>query len=272
MPRHSIGQYASTGGFLACALAMLCLPSVGASAHQTCRSDYVCIAESSDRVNNLPARPATRMGSERAAPLIPEPCAAVPVRVADASLDEHQLICAAAHDAIKLLERCKISPSRPFQVQIADEVRHPLGGAIFGFFDSAQEKVLVAREASVPDLVSGTPYADLPRRDFYKSLIVHEVVHAVLHQNLVQRPKTHAAYEYPAYAMQIESLPSAARDSFLQSFSRGAVREDFVFTDNILLFDPFFFAARAYEHFKASPDSCGYLKSLLLGEAAFIEP
>jgi hypothetical protein len=40
--------------------------------------------------------------------------------------------------------------------------------------------------------------------------------------------------------------------------------------DAILAFDPFFFAARAYEHFRASADGCAQLQALLAGDAAFI--
>ena len=56
MQRHSIGQYASTSGLqMACALAVLCLPSVGASAHEICGGDYVCIADGSNPVNSSAA-------------------------------------------------------------------------------------------------------------------------------------------------------------------------------------------------------------------------
>ena len=59
MPRHTVGQYASTSGLrMAWALALLCLPSVDASAHATCGGDYVCIADGSNSVNGSAARPA----------------------------------------------------------------------------------------------------------------------------------------------------------------------------------------------------------------------
>jgi hypothetical protein len=146
------------------------------------------------------------------------------------------------------------------------EVRNPLGGAIFGMFDTKQERVLVTQSANVAPLTRETPYDQLPPQEFYRSLIVHEVVHGVLHQNYERQPTSHAAYEYPAYALQIESLTLAVRDRFLKATHKGALRNDFVFTDNILLFDPFFFAARAYEHFK-SAGGCAHLRALVEGKA-----
>jgi hypothetical protein len=198
-------------------------------------------------------------------------CPDVPVDVAGASQEEHDLTCAAARDALQVLARCGISLRRPLSIHIMREVRHPFSGPIFGLFDVGRERVLVTQYANIAALIEHTPYRELPPTEFYASLIVHEVVHGVLHQNYGRRPKTHAAYEYPAYALQIEHLSARARERFLQSSAREPdAREGFLFTDAILLFDPFFFAARAYQHFKSSTDGCAHIHSILEGAADFI--
>jgi hypothetical protein len=172
-----------------------------------------------------------------------------------------------------MLGRCGIAARRPVLVRIVPEVRHPRGGQpIFGLFDTAQERILVSGYASAVALVKDTPFSVLPVPEFYQSLIVHEIVHGVLHQNYGRQPKSHAAYEYPAYALQIEFLPASMRDQFLQAFDRTPVRSGFVFSDTILFFDPFSFAARAYQHFKSAPDGCAHIRSLLDGEAEFVAP
>jgi hypothetical protein len=94
-----------------------------------------------------------------------------------------------------------------------------------------------------------------------------------MHQNLKRPAASHAAYEYPAYALQIESLAPHLRDEFLQSFDQTAIKTvSTLFSDPILFFDPYFFAARAYHHFKASPNGCSHLTALLEGEVDFIAP
>jgi hypothetical protein len=193
-------------------------------------------------------------------------CPAAPVDVTAATDDERRVACSAAGEALRLLGRCHVYPRRPLDIRIMTEVRHPLGGAIFGMFDTKRDRVLVTRSTNIPPLTRETPYDQLPPHEFYRSLIVHEVVHGVLHQNYERQPTSHAAYEYPAYALQIESLTPAVRDGFLKATRKGALRNDFVFTDNILLFDPFFFAARAYEHFK-SAGGCAHLRALIEGKA-----
>jgi hypothetical protein len=156
--------------------------------------------------------------------------------------------------------------------QVAVIARGVLRGPVFGLLDTKQQRVLVTQERNIPLLVKDSPYEELPQRDFYRSLIVHEVVHGVMHQSLKRQPRSHAAYEYPAYALQIASLPPLVREKFLGAFDRAGMPSAFTFSDTVLFFDPYFFAARAYEHFKASADKCAHLAALLEGEASFIAP
>jgi len=252
-------------------LSILCLfgTQQGLAQPAGCGGDYVCIFEA-------PAATITGLHKSSAVAKLAnlaelERCPGAPIHVTAASAEERGLACSAAGDAIRLLGRCGISVRRPLQVEIMSEVRHPFrGGAIFGLFDIKQDKALVTQEANTPSLVKDTPYAQLPQRDFYRSLIVHEVIHGVMYQNLKRPASSHAAYEYPAYALQIESLPTNVREQFLQSFEQDAIRADIIFNDTVLLFDPFYFAAQAYRHLKAADDGCVHLNALLAGEVPFI--
>jgi hypothetical protein len=205
-------------------------------------------------------------------PVGPERCPGALIDVTAASEEQRHLACSAAGDAVRLLDRCGIVLHRPLNLHIVGKVRHPLGHEIFGLLDIKQERVLVTQDANIPTLVKDTPYARLPPRDFYRSLIVHEVVHGIMHQNLKRPAESHAAYEYPAYALQIESLAPHVRDEFLQSFDQAAIADKSLFSDALLFFDPYFFAARAYRHLEASPDRCALLTSLVEGRVAFIPP
>jgi hypothetical protein len=250
----------------------LCLfgNQLGIAQQAACGGEDACIADQSPPKGTRPHQSSAL--TEMASLAVQERCPEAPVDVTAASPDERRLACSAAYDAIRLLGRCNISLRKPLRLEIVSEVRHPFSGPIFGLFDTKQERVLVTQEANIPALMEGTPYATLPRRDFYRSLIVHEVVHGVMHQNLKRPATSHAAYEYPAYALQLASLPSNVRDRFLESFDQRAINADSIFNDSILFFDPYFFAARAYRHFKASANGCTRLTALLDGEVAFIAP
>lgn len=200
-----------------------------------------------------------------------ERCAEAAVHVTGASATERRLACSAASEALQLLGQCQISPRTPPHVEILNEVRQPLGRPIFGLFDTKRGRVAITRFANVSGLVKGTPYDALPQEEFYKSMIVHEVVHAVMHQNLKRPATSLAAYEYPAYALQIASLSPSTRQEFLRSFGQIEIGPDSIFSDALLHFDPFFFAARAYQHYRTSVNGCTHLSALLLqGNARFI--
>lgn len=231
-----------------------------------CEGDYVCISERTAAGLNTgsePAKVANRVQLER--------CPEAPVDVMAASSEERHLVCSVAYTAIQRLGRCEIPLRRPLHVEIANEVRHPVSAdPIFGFFDTNRERVLISQERAIPSLAEGSPYAKLPQRDFYRSLIVHEIVHGIMHQNLKRPASSHAAYEYPAYALQVESLPPDVRDKLLRAVPNRAGPGELLFNDTILFFDPFFFAVQAYQHLKSATDGCAKLQALLEGHASFV--
>jgi hypothetical protein len=197
-------------------------------------------------------------------------CVRLGVDVTASSPEERELACSATDDALALLGRCEIKLQRPLRLKIQSEVRHPLNGPVFGLLDTKRELVLVTQQSSIAPLAKDTPYATLPAVDFYRSLIVHEVVHGVMHQNLTRPATTHAAYEYSAYALQIASMSEAVREQFLRHFDAVDIKSKSLFNDIVLFFNPYFFAARAYIHFRDAADGCAHLQGLLRGDAGFI--
>ena len=250
------------------ALLLLCLNPAPAPAQPSACGGHVCVTGVSAGPAGHSPQPAALAHAEKTAA---DPrCPAIPVDVVAQSSAEHRVACSAAATALELLDRCGIAPRRALHLEILREVRHPFGNrSIFGFFDKKLETVFVTQEASVPSLVAGTPYGELEPRDFYQSLVVHEVVHGVMHQNFRRQPTSHAAHEYPAYALQIASLAWGEREKFLQSIPNNAGPGEQVLNDHMLLFDPFYFAAHAYRHFSAA-DGCAHLNAILHGEVAFI--
>lgn len=205
-----------------------------------------------------------------AGPHAVDACPNARVTVAGAAPAERDAVCAAAVRAIYRLARCGVAQIRPVRVEIAEIVRSPLGTPIFGRFDLGHDIVFLTGFAKMDALVEDTPYMTLSRDDFHASLVVHEVVHAVMHQNYRRQPASRAAYEYPAYAIQLDSIAEESRARFLLAKAANAADAGLLFNDIVLGLDPFFFAARAYQHFASSFRSCGYLHDLLNGEVDFI--
>lgn len=199
-----------------------------------------------------------------------EACPEVAIDVSGATTRERLLVCTAAADAIRRLGLCEIAVRRRIRVEIADSVRHPSGRPVFGYFDPKREIVMLTRYENAATLAIDTPYGRLSHRDFYMSMVVHEITHAVMHQNERRKGTSHSALEYPAYALQLASLSPKARDSLLSAIPGAENIDSFLFNDIVLSFDPFLFAARAYAHFAARGNGCSRLTSLLDGDVDFI--
>ena len=203
-------------------------------------------------------------------PLRMERCVGASVDVVAKSASEIELACSASLSAIRLLRQCNIATSRPVVVELVRDPRHKSLGITFGLFDSEAGRVYAGDVASVRALAAGSPYHGLPLLDFHKSVIVHEVVHAILHEHYIKKPVNRAAYEYPAYALQISSLPLEFRKRFLAIIDEAPLRRDYLFTDIVLAMNPYIFAARAYQHFSATSDGCKIITDLLNGNVDFV--
>jgi hypothetical protein len=209
-----------------------------------------------------------RLGEARRRGDARQRCEGVEVEVEAHSEAERTLACSAAGEALELLGRCNIHPRSQLSIHISGQALHPQKGPTFGLFNG--QAAIVSNLSSATSLAAGTAYALLSANAFYESLVVHEIVHVVMHQNYERLPTSHAAYEYPAYALQIMSLHSADRIKLLHGIDNHDNPPGLLFNDILLAMDPLIFAASAYEHFSAAPDACRLLKALLKGEVDFI--
>ncbi len=196
-------------------------------------------------------------------------CPDTPVTFTGATFGEIQLICAATRHAIGLLDKCRVPVLEPLRVHIDPEIRHPEKGEAFGMFDTDSKTVVIASTSRFASLTEGTPYNAIPQPQFYRSVVVHEVVHAILHQHYQSMPRSQAAHEYPAYALQLASLSAEVRTRLLSEIHVDAY-EDIVFSDFLLAMNPYGFGVLAYKHYTRTGDGCGFIHQLLNNEATFV--
>ncbi len=179
---------------------------------------------------------------------------------------ERSLGCEGARQALHTLKGCAIAPKTTIRIQFHEEVRNPLAGAIFGYYDFRGQYIALTTLSRTTALMRETPYEGIPATAFLQSLAVHEIVHSVMHQNLPMHVHNPAVYEYLAYALQIASLPAEWRARFVNAFKGAEIKKLSPFSDTVLAFAPYVFAARAYDHFISSPDICVPLRQIMSGD------
>ena len=201
------------------------------------------------------------------------PCRRVPVDVSGASQEEHQLICEAAVHAADLLGQCELKTQRRIRVHVTKSPPTVCGVHAFGSFDVKAHRIrLVDAQTCRKMANANAAYASLPYREFYKSLVVHEVAHFIFRSSLDKRAVSHTTHEYVAYAIQIASMPSYVRDRFLKSFRRKPPTDLSPFVDMVYLMSPAYFGALAYDHYSAPGNGCRILREIVEGQIEFPTP
>jgi len=198
------------------------------------------------------------------------PCRKVPVDVSGASQEERQLICEAAVRATELFGQCEFETHQRIRVHVTNRPPTVCGVDAFGSLDVKDQRIrLVDAQTCRKMANANAAYASLPYREFYKSLVVHEVAHHIFRSNLDERAVSHATHEYVAYAIQIASMPSYVRDRFLNSFRRKPPTDLSPFVDMVYLMAPAYFGALAYDHFSAPGNGCRILREIVEGQIEF---
>ena len=201
------------------------------------------------------------------------PCRRAPVDVSGASQEEHQLVCEAAEHAVDLFGQCEFKTHRRIRVHVTKRPPTVCGVHAFGSFDVKAHRIrLVDAQTCRKMANANAAYASLPYREFYKSLVAHEVAHFIFRSSLDERAVSHTTHEYVAYAIQIASMPSYVRDRFLKSFRRKPPTDLSPFVDMVYLMSPAYFGALAHDHFSAPGNGCRILREIVEGQIEFPAP
>jgi hypothetical protein len=183
---------------------------------------------------------------------------------------ERQEVCDAAFRAEQRLARCGIKPRRPYFVELVPDVRNAVGNCIFGQFRAGEKDVAkVASPSATAALVAAIADDDpqsvlkrIPAAEFHNSLLVHEITHAIVHQNL-SVPPCHAGHEYIAAVIQLDTMSDRSRRIYLDVFAGNSDYTTEMFNDIVLAMDPSRYAAAAYRHFQKPENGCPFLRRLL---------
>jgi hypothetical protein len=178
-------------------------------------------------------------------------------------------VCEAAISAESELGRCNLAASNPYTIRFVTDIRDDYGSCIFGRFRSNPDVASILGRSATEKLVANIPddepmsvLRSLPLDDLHRSLIVHEVTHAIVHQNL-KVPPSHTIYEYIAAVIQLGTLSQHSRDAYLARFAGEDVFIDAMFNDLVEAMNPARFAAAAYRHFHQPGNGCIFVHRLL---------
>lgn len=178
-------------------------------------------------------------------------------------------VCSVAAKSRALLASCHLRQTEPFLIEVIH--RLPPGfEECFGVYHCNNDLVQVLDPDALSDASRRTgTFGSLPADVLFDSLLVHEISHVYAYQSRLGPPQTIAEVEYIAYAMQLESLPAAARDTLLTDYPVVPPVSLMELNDIILSFSPEVFAVKAWTHFRTEGNGCGFIRSILEQKADF---
>lgn len=179
--------------------------------------------------------------------------------------DDVGAACAGAADAMAFMAAVGLGVPEPVLVELVNAMPTELRGDAVGCYAVGTRRTMVLAYARFAE--RGTWFGVPVSRALYRSVVAHEVAHAVVGCHLGERRLPIAANEYLAYVTMFATMDPALRAQALAaSPGPGFDRESQI---NALTYsvDPQRFGAAAYRHWRRQPDGLGYLRRVADGLA-----
>lgn len=198
--------------------------------------------------------------------IVSRPCSTENISVLSQSPENLSRVCSVAAALNPRLRNLGLGLTRNVTIEITEEFEVP-NGACVALYSTNARKLQVLPIDCLEDLSDrATAFPEMDPELLFKSLIVHELVHAYLDQHESSGDLSRVAHEYLAYAIQLDELPREERADVL---ARAGVQQEVTdedFSETLLNMAPVIFAARAWSHFVEQGGDPYLVSRILKGE------
>jgi hypothetical protein len=191
-------------------------------------------------------------------------CADDNVSVRSPSAADARAACEGARDAIEFLSAQGFETALPVRIDVVAEMPDAVRRTTVGCYLETEQRVVVLTFAEFRKIRSwmGHP-AD---RRTYRSVMAHEVAHAIAACNFKVQSATIQAKEYIAYVVTIATMDPGRRKALLARHPMEGFEGDWQMNTLIYLLDPHGFGVRAYRHYLQPGNGSNFLRAILQGE------
>jgi hypothetical protein len=178
--------------------------------------------------------------------------------------DEVLLACAGARDAQTFLATQGFAVGGEISIDVVRALPAVAASSAAGCYLAQDNRVFVLGYAEFArDGVFEMPIEPA----LYRSLVAHEVAHAVAAANFRIANPAIQAHEYIAYVTMFATMPPVLRERLLARYPGAGYEDDAQMSSTIYLFDPMRFGAQAYRHYLNRASGRAYLQAVLTGRA-----
>ena len=181
------------------------------------------------------------------------------------SAEERALVCDAAARARGFFRELGIELNQPVrlrlhQTEIAGRSLH------LGSYDARLDQVDLLTFEQAQRLTTGDAlFGRRMDEPLYRSLVVHEVAHAIAGQHFGYRPVSPVAQEYIAYVAQLSTVDPAIRAEILQAYDLEAFSGVEEMSLTFYALNPSGFGVKAWLHYQGLADRAGFVRDVLAG-------
>jgi hypothetical protein len=195
-------------------------------------------------------------------------CAGTNTTVYAESAYDAYLACAGAADAVAFLSQQGFTVDTVMHLDVLDSVYlHTVDRPSFrilGQFDAERKRILVTsidgqREMAKEKPIFGVAY-DVA---LFRSVVAHEVAHAIADDNFRVEKPTRLAHEYIAYIVQLATMPPRLRQLVFDKHPARAFDSELEINPMIYGLNPDVFAIKSYGHFRRPEVGVAFLQTLL---------
>lgn len=200
-----------------------------------------------------------------AAPASEPRCAGTSIEVRASDGRDAAIACDGALDAVRFLSAQGLNAGEPIEVRVVTALPEVVGPTATGCYRHSERRAYVLTFA---EFRKRGRFLDLPiDRVLYRSLVAHEVAHAIAACNFaVPRPSL-AAQEYIAYVAMFATMPEPHHARALARFPGRGFESELAINPTVYQMNPERFGAQAYRHFLAPGNGAAFLHQVLSGRA-----
>ncbi len=182
---------------------------------------------------------------------------------ADEPVDHHD-ICNSAEDALAFFDRLDIELSHPVIIEIVLNFPDWISETALGCYQEEEQKVIVLTFSAFEkrEVWFGVPVD----RSMYRSLVTHEVAHAVASCKFTISEPTIHAKEYVAYVAMFAMMNPVLRVRVLAANPGVGFDSESEITGLTYLLDPIRFGVEAYRHYLKKDHGDAFLLKALSGK------
>ena len=190
-------------------------------------------------------------------------CANLPISIKAEEKTDPQHICNSAGDALAFFDRLNVKLTHPVLIEVVMALPGSLGESAVGCYQHEEQKVSVLGFPAFSK--RKTWFGVAINQAMYRSLVTHEVAHAVARCNFAVPEPTLHAEEYVAYVAMFSMMDPVLRAQILAANPGEGFESASEINELTYAFYPMRFGVQAYRHYRRKEHGDEFLLKVLSG-------